>query len=123
MNYRQKDLLKFSYCTHVLSIGVKGSSSHFYSTWEFQRNFKSLGEINRNSIVGLSANGDRPDRVIFPVEWLIELKNIGCVLITDNNFNRNRKFNIGEREIAHWLIENNYNYSENNVAGRWELIN
>lgn len=113
---------KFRGCTHVMSYGCSGSSSAYYASDEFQSMFKPLNAIDAKSIVGLSTNGSRPDRVTFPVEQLEWLKNVGCRLVTDNYRHRSRPYNIGEREIAEWLTKNGYADQEDNIRCVWTLI-
>ena len=113
---------KFRVCTQVMSYGCSGSSSAYYASDEFQSMFKPLNEIGAKSIVGLSTNGSRPDRVTFPVEQLEWLKSVGCRLVTDNYRHRSRPYNIGEREIAEWLTKNGYADQDDSIRCVWTLI-
>ena len=122
MNYLQKDIRKFSVCTHIQAYGVRGSSS-----WKYHREGvptlnldNSMETVTLSSVVGLSANGNRPDGIAFPTVVLDQLATIGCVLITDNEFHRNRPYNIGEREIAAYLRTKGYKYTDHTDYGVWE---
>lgn len=124
MNYLQKDIRKFSVCTHIQSYGVRGSSS-----WKYHHEGvptlnldNSMETVTLDSVVGLSANGNRPDRIAFPTCILDQLAEIGCVLITDNNYHRNRPYNTGEREIAAYLRTKGYVYTDYAFGGVWEKL-
>ena len=70
MSYFEKDKLKFSTCTHLQSYGCKGSSSWKYSMYNPFNLDLTLDSITKDSIVGISTNGSRPNRKPFPEQVL-----------------------------------------------------
>ncbi len=123
--YQQKDIRKFSQCNKLITRGVAGSSSNRYRT---SNSFGiALEDINTphydcTDIVGVSVNGDRQGRLMFNSELVLKALNEGAKIVTDNNFHRNRKFNIGERELASMLNLYKVSYAENDTLGVWQMI-
>lgn len=119
--YFKKDQAKFKECTHLIAVGVVGSSSYFYSKNGIQglNLATSLATVNGDSIVGISTNGDRPDRKLFPTTVLDYLIGLGCTIITDNLYHRSRPYNIGEREVAEYLANNGYKCRDTTKNGIW----
>lgn len=124
MSYYDKDKVKFSVCDKLISRGATGSSSDKYSKDSTLLNF-SPNSINTTSytnsdVVGISVNGKRPNRKTFDKE-LVDLAIEANVFsfVTDNSYNRNRYFNIGEREIAQYLIDQGYTFIDNTERGYW----
>jgi len=116
--YTRKDKAKFSICTHLQSYGCVGSSSRKYNEYGVEglpHLDLSMG-FDSTSIVGISTNGHRPCRVIFPTSVLKLLSLRKCKVVTDNRYHRNRFYNIGEREVAHYLTQ--LGYTEHNSEER-----
>ena len=68
----------------------------------------NTGSYNKDDIVGISVNGQRRNRIgVDPIELALAIE-AGATLITDNKYHRNRPYNIGEREVAKILVDNNY---------------
>lgn len=105
--HQKKDLEKFSICNRLISDGCIGSSSYIYK-------FFGIGNITVNNvnkefytkddIVGVSVNGARPNRISFDKELIKKVAEAGARFVTDNLYNANRNFNIGERELASFLF-------------------
>ncbi len=109
----KKDILKFLICNKLISRGV--GSSGLYA--EICSEICNTGEYIPRDIVGVSVNGDRQLRESFDpieVDKAIEAK---VTFITDVRSNRERSYNLGEREVAKYL-ENN-GYRESGSSGRW----
>lgn len=106
MSYLTKDINKFAICNKLITRGAPNSSSARYT------NPKVLGltldinptEFEPSDIVGVSVNGNRPNRVSFDHD-LVELAVLsGAKIVKDNRANTSRSFNIGERELSSFLI-------------------
>ncbi len=124
MSYLNKDIAKFSPCNKLITRGVTGSSSDKYRyTNPFGIAQQDINSLNFNSddIVGVSVNGKRKSRLCFDSELVTKALLAGASIVTDNNYHRNRTFNIGERELAQMLMTYNVSYSENNTMGVWKL--
>ena len=120
MSYQLKDAEKFAHCTHLVSFGCAGCSSALYATPEYQRKFQPYETVDETSVVGISTNGNRPNRVKFPTEVLDILIETGCKIITDNAYHRNRSYNIGEREVAQYLLDHGYKPTDYPTHTVWQ---
>lgn len=112
--YHFKDAKKFKRCNKLIARGVFGSSS-----WLYAQNCSSVntGIYTQDDIVGVSVNGGRASRLRFSESEVLLAISAGAVIITDCLLDRNRKFNVGEREIAKFLMANGY--EEINGNGIW----
>jgi hypothetical protein len=111
--YLDKDVKKFSICNKLISQGSTGSSSHRYSLGELDKYRNkpliiNADEYTRTDIVGVSVNGYRKDRVSFDNNLVLKAIAAGATIVKDNEYNTERKFNIGERELRDFLKENGY---------------
>ena len=98
-----KDYRKFKPCTKLISIGCEGSSSHSYS----KHPMANVGKYDSLDIVGISSNGQRPNRVKPFYSEIKKAINMGVqTFIIDNRDDRSRPYNIGEREVEVFLKEN-----------------
>jgi hypothetical protein len=113
--YAKKDIKKFWKCTKLISKGVKGSSSFYYS----RHPKANIGNYNEKDIVGISVNGKRFGRLKFDKQQIDEAIKANVCFVTDNPYDRNRDYNIGEREVADYLTKNGY--KETN-PGFWQKI-
>jgi len=112
--YGKKDSSKFEVCTKLISRGVDGSSSHRYS----RHPLCNTGNYNESDIVGISVNGKRKGRIGFDKSEIIKAAESGIKgFVTDNQFNRNRSFNIGEQELSVFLVS--LGYQEFKDTGKW----
>jgi len=120
MNYRKKDIIKFSNCTQLIAVGVVGSSTYKYEKegiGSIPSSRVNTGIYSPFSIVGISVNGAVKDRVaIVDSERLRDLIRKACyanaVIVTDNSYHRNRPYNIGERELYDYLESRGYIQAE-----------
>lgn len=114
--YTVKDQAKSDKATQFIGIGAIGSSTHQYAKdWGDKAN---TGEYSSEDIVFISINGKRSNRKGF--EYIKDLVDkaieADAKFVTDNEYHRNRDFNIGERVVAHYLRLNGY---EEIDAGFW----
>ena len=126
MYYTNKDKEKFANWTKLISRGAIGSSSHKYGLGQvldiFDKENINSGTYDYNDIVGISVNGSRRDRISFDKNEVLRAIKADATIITDNEFNRNRQFNIGERELAEFLIKHNYGFHNHQKGGVWKPL-
>lgn len=109
-----KDAVKFRRATKLISRGVPGSSSHAYS----RHPQANTGEYSKEDIVGISVNGKRRNRIPPDFREILKAHQAGVKgFITDNVKDRNRPYNIGEREVAAFLKK--LGYVEYKGKGLW----
>ena len=114
--YKAKDQAKSDKANKFIGVGAIGSSTMKYlEAWGERGN---TGIYNESDVVFISVNGQRKNRIKFDEQELQLALDAGATIITDNRTDRTRSYNIGEREVAEFL-ENN-NYKENNGNGIWE---
>ena len=102
--YLNKDMNKWNKCNSFIGYGAVGSSTEHYRT----KVWPSMGRVNggfrEGDVVGISVNGNRPNRVSAPWHLIDEAIAAGDVgFITDIKSDRDRSYNIGEREVAAYL--------------------
>ena len=124
--YNDKDKAKFMKCTKLISRGVTGSSSDKYAKGlilDIDIHNINVTTYTTDDIVGISVNGARANRVSFD-RHLVDLAIKANVkyFITDNLYNRNRSFNVGEREVAEYLTANNYTFNDHVKGGYWSIV-
>ena len=119
MSYENKDMVKFAGCNKLITRGAVGSSSHKYmfmnNKWDI-----NTGDYTCDDIVGVSVNGNRANRLSFDSDEVYLAIEAGATIITDNNANRYRSFNVGERELAKFLIDWGYGYKDHPKGGIWK---
>ena len=115
--YLTKDQAKSNQANKFIGYGVKGSSTDQYrQDWGDKAN---TGSYTQNDKVFVSTNGKRNNRIgldTYKSELDLAIQ-ANATLITDNQNDRNRNYNIGERELASYLSE--HGYIENNGNGIW----
>lgn len=116
--YVNKDQAKSDRATQFIGIGAIGSSTHQYARdWGDKAN---SGEYTSEDIVFISINGKRSNRKGF--EYIKDLVDkaieADAKFITDNEYHRNRDFNIGEREVAQYLKLNGYEEIDTGFWGK-----
>lgn len=123
-DYRKKDMIKFKDCTELITYGAIGSSSHhYYTTDNRARNSRSEDYI-KNSVVGISINGRRPNRLglsqgnIIHKE-ILKAAEANATFVTDNPINRYRGYNIGEKEVANLLLWLGYTGKNDSIRTTW----
>ena len=106
MNFKNKDIEKFSICNAIISRGAYMSSSYKYSN---DSSILGIERINDDSysdtdIVGVSVNGKRKGRLSFDKNLVKTALLSGAVIVKDNEYHTNRSFNIGEKELETFLL-------------------
>ena len=109
LKYQEKDKVKFNVCNKLISRGAPGSSSHKYAT---QNTFEWLDvnaeEYKVNDTVGISVNGARRGRQDFDRELVLKAIEARVTFIIDSDSHAKRQFNLGERDVRKFLLDNGY---------------
>lgn len=114
--YFEKDKTKFADANKLIARGSKDSSSEAYRI--AVGNKANTGNYNSNDIVAISAEGNRVGRVKPDYVELEKAVNANVTFITDNDRDRKRDYNIGEREVANYLTSKGFSESGNGVWTR-----
>ena len=119
--YGRKDAAKSAQATQFIGVGAPGSSTAKYAkAWGDRANTGAYGVNDR---VFVSMNGARPNAV--PLEAIKEHLNAamsaGATIIADAPRDRNRPYNVGERDLANYL--SSAGYVEKNNDGIWSMKN
>jgi hypothetical protein len=102
--YFAKDMNKWALCNAFIGYGSVGSSTEYYRTEVWPSLGKVNGDFKEGDLIGISVNGSRPKRINPPWHIIDEAIEVGGVgFITDVKKDRNRSYNIGEREVAAYL--------------------
>ena len=120
--YSLKDQQKFLQCTHLIGSGVEGSSSASYLHNPKQLHDQlstNLRTVTKYSIIGITVNGNRPNRYPIPKAVIEHFAKQCVAFVTDNDYNRNRPYNIGEREVAELLYRLGYTPTEQYHSTIW----
>jgi hypothetical protein len=113
--YTSKDQKKSDKATKFIGKGAAGSSTAEYEkAWG---NLANSGEYNQTDVVFVSTNGNRPNRVLAQIAELSKAIKAKATVLTDTYEDRQKGFNVGEREVSAFLSENNY--VEENGTGIW----
>lgn len=105
-NYTAKDQLKANLATKFIGRGSEQSSTNQYA-----KDFGILancGIYTANDKVFVSTEGARKNRVPLQTNEVMLAINAKATIIADDPYNRNRPYNIGEKELEALLIANNY---------------
>lgn len=113
----EKDVKKALKADYFIGIGSAGSSTEFYLN-QIPKELCNKQHYESAGKVFVSINGRRKDRVgIKKILDLLQIAlNAGCSFICDNNYDRNRPYNVGERELYCWFLDNGLFEAE---AGEW----
>lgn len=113
--YVAKDQAKSDKANKFIGQGSERSSTNGYAkAWGDRAN---SGEYVASDAVFVSAEGNRAGRVAPNLNELQRAMDAGATVITDDVANRQRPYNIGEREVASYLANNGY--SEDAGSGIW----
>ena len=114
--YTPKDQAKSDKATKFIGQGSKDSSTDQYAKdWGNRAN---TGEYTAEDTVFVSAEGQRKNRKPLDTGELGKATQAGATIITDDDTNRGRAYNSGEREAATFLSEQGYRESE---PGTWTM--
>lgn len=101
--YLAKDQAKSDKATKFIGEGVVGSSTDSYrKSWGKLAN---SGQYTNKDVVFVSVNGKRKGRVKPNFAEIDKAILAGATILTDKVSDRNREFNVGEREVAAYLSE------------------
>lgn len=115
--YRLKDVEKAKIANKFIGYGAEGSITDLYSI-VLPREVVNCGTYTADDVVFVSVNGIRGNRVSLehPAlrKQLVAAVLAGANIVCDNEYHRNRSFNIGERELATTLVCADYMEVESN---------
>ncbi len=113
-SYTKKDQAKSDRANKFIGRGSARSSTNTYAeAWGENAN---SGKYEATDTVFISAEGNRNGRSEPNFAEIRKAIDAGATLITDVKADRNRSYNIGEREVATYLAENGYAESK---PGEW----
>lgn len=108
--YVDKDNRKANLCTKFIGRGSSKSSTESYRKYFSSQTDIPVNsqEYSENDIVFISAEGNRVNRIKPDFELIRKAADSSVVFLTDIPYHRNREYNIGEREVAEFLLSNGY---------------
>lgn len=112
--YAQKDVLKAKNATKFIGRGSSASSTNKYRI--AADDLANCGTYVKSDVVFVSAEGARNNRIAIDTKELGLAAKAGVVFITDTPADRNRPYNVGEREVEAFLTSHGY---ADNGQGRW----
>ena len=104
--YAEKDQRKANQCNKFIGRGSVRSSTHAYAI-AFGAN-ANCGHYFPDDVVMLSVEGDRYGRKSIDSHELKLALVAGATIITDTYPDRQRPYNVGEREAVYYLLEHKY---------------
>ena len=107
-SYTAKDQIKADRANKFIGRGSERSSTNQYR--KDYRDSANCGVYEPTDIVFVSAEGNRQGRLVPDAEELKLAVRAGVTFITDGEYDRQRPYNIRERQIAFFL--NKYGYRE-----------
>lgn len=112
--YAQKDLRKATNATKFIGRGSSASSTNKYRL--AAGDLGNCGHYEAHDIVFVSAEGARRQRLPIDTAELMLAARAGATFITDTPEDRNRPYNVGEREVAAFLHAQGY---RDDGKGHW----
>ena len=112
--YFGKDQTKAVQSNKMIGRGSSNSSTQAYA--DAVGNNANPGVYDKSDIVFISAEGDRSNRIAPDFKEIQKAIDAGVTFITDDQTNRERPYNIGEREVADYLKIHGYVELK---GGRW----
>ena len=116
--YFQKDLEKASKANKFIGRGSAKSSTLKYQI--AAGDLANCGVYEASDVVFVSAEGNRQGRLEVDFEEIRKAVNAKATIITDSWQDRNRLYNLGERQVAAFLEANGYS---DNRTGTWKCNN
>jgi hypothetical protein len=114
--YTAKDQVKSSQATRFIGRGSPRSSTHQYMLdWGALAN---TGTYTRDDKVFVSVEGLRMGRLRFDQTEVLLAIQADALLITDVPRDRDRPYNVGERELADFLLSRGYRELHPGLWGR-----
>lgn len=116
--YFPKDLAKSKKANKFIGQGSSASSTNKYRI--AAGNLANTGSYTSNDIVFVSVEGARMGRIDPDFEELDLAIQAGVTFVMDNEADRNRHYNTGERQVAFYLKKNKYH--DENGTGIWKKL-
>lgn len=104
--YFPKDLQKAKTATKFIGVGSIASSTNKYAL--AAGDLANCGQYEASDIVFISAEGQRRGRIDVDFDEIGRAVDMGVTFITDDEYNRTRPYNIGERQVAFFLKQKGY---------------
>lgn len=114
--YARKDLQKAQGSTKFIGRGSPASSTNRYRL--AAGDLANTGNYTAADIVFVSVEGARRGRIVADIAELWKAAEAGVTFVTDNDYDRNRPYNVGEREVSALLRVWGY---RDNGSGYWRL--
>lgn len=111
-----KDQAKARNATKFIGRGSPSSSTNAYA--KACGPLANSGQYDPNDIVFISAEGARSGRLDPDFSEIATACNSQCSFITDDRYNRQRAYNIGERQVAAFLVSRGYRET---APGYWQM--
>lgn len=106
-HYGEKDKVKAKPCNKFIGRGSSQSSTQYYAD-NLPKDIVNCGDYTDTDIVFVSVEGNRRGRLTLDYVELYKAVSKRVRFVSDNKYNRNRHYNIGERELASYLVSRNY---------------
>ncbi|MCK5914770.1 MAG: hypothetical protein KAG92_01420 [Deltaproteobacteria bacterium] len=114
-NFRYKDAKKFKSITKFIGHGSEHSSTEAYRI--ALQTIANTGQYSETDIVGISVEGRRHRRKTLDTEEVLKAIKGRATIVTDDYANRCRHYNLGERQVAEFLLD--HRYREQDESGIW----
>lgn len=109
-----KDQMKSDKANKFIGRGSPNSSTNSYrEVWGALAN---TGQYNEQDVVFISAEGLRTGRLSPDFEEIQRALQAKATILTDPPYHRCRSYNIGERQVAEFLLSHDY---DELTPGRW----
>lgn len=116
--YAAKDQKKADLANKFIGRGSVRSSTNQYRV-DYGAMANCGDYVAGRDIIFISAEGDRLGRIDPDFAEISKALNAGITVITDNPASRNRSYNIGERQVALFLLEHGYVESAHPTHSIW----
>ena len=104
--YFSKDLQKAKNATKFIGRGSLASSTHKYMT--ASGDLANCGVYTSDDVVFVSAEGARRGRLAVDYSELEKAVMANATFVTDDFYNRERAYNMGEREVSAFFVKHGY---------------
>lgn len=113
--YFAKDLDKAANANKFIGRGSSASSTNRYMI--AAGDLANCGVYIKEDVVFVSVEGARKGRLSLDVDEVLLALHARVTFIADTSYDRARSYNVGERELAEFLIKNDYMEM---MPGRWQ---
>ena len=104
----KKDVAKASFATKFIGQGATNSSTDLYRKDFEAKGLANTGKYDKLDIVFISSNGKRPNRKFPDLREIKKAIQQNASFVIDGKKIRNQPYNVGERTVEKYLIDNNY---------------